>query len=184
LAYWLELKDLFLHYKVPYPLLLLRNSFLLTEKKCQEKIGKLGFTVEDFFLSEQNLMKKLVAKESKHELKLNGNMTAAENFYEMVKKQAVEVDITLGKHVEALKIQMLRRLQELEKKMLKAEKRKFIDQQRQIHTIKQSLFPSNSLQERFENFMVYYAKWGREFIQQLHEKSLALEQEFSILIAK
>ncbi|MEO5591444.1 MAG: bacillithiol biosynthesis cysteine-adding enzyme BshC, partial [Chitinophagaceae bacterium] len=33
LAYWLELKDLFLHYKAPFPVLILRNSFLLIEEK-------------------------------------------------------------------------------------------------------------------------------------------------------
>jgi uncharacterized protein YllA (UPF0747 family) len=72
-------------------------------------------------------------------------------------------------------------LQELEKKMLRAEKRKFTDQQRQIHTIKEHLFPSDGLQERRENLSYYYAKWGREFILQLYAYSLCLEQEFVVI---
>ena len=52
--------------------------------------------------------------------------------YESFKKQASAVDVTLEKHVEALKLRTVHRLQELEKKMLRAEKRKFADQQRQI----------------------------------------------------
>src|ERR1700745_3014359 len=60
IAYWLQLKDMFEFYKVPFPILLLRNSFLIVEKKWQEKISKLGFTIEDFFLSEQELINKLV----------------------------------------------------------------------------------------------------------------------------
>jgi len=47
----------------------------------------------------------------------------------------------LTQHVDALKLKTLYRLQELEKKMLRAEKRKFIDQQRQINAIKTHLFP-------------------------------------------
>src|SRR5205814_9719103 len=74
IAYWLQLKDLFEFYKIPYPVLLLRNSFLIIEKKWQEKISKLGFTVEDFFLPEQELMNKLVARETKNEIKLKGNL--------------------------------------------------------------------------------------------------------------
>ncbi len=35
LAYWLELKDLFHYYKVPFPMLIVRNSFLIIEKKYQ-----------------------------------------------------------------------------------------------------------------------------------------------------
>jgi bacillithiol biosynthesis cysteine-adding enzyme BshC len=181
IAYWLQLKDLFKFYKIPYPVLLLRNWFLIVEKKWQEKISKLGFTVEEFFLPEQELMNKLVARETKNEIKLNGNFTEADKLYESLKKQAEAVDATLGKHVEALRMHSIYRLQELEKKMLRAEKRKFTDQHRQIHNIKENLFPKNGLQERIDNFMYYYAKWGKDLIQQLYQHSLALEQEFAIL---
>jgi len=181
IAYWLQLKNLFEFYKVPFPVLLLRNSFLIAEKKWQERIVKLGFTTEDFFLPEQELMNRLVARETKNEIRLNGNFTEAEKLYETLKKQAVAIDTTLEKHVEALRTQSLYRLQELEKKMLRAEKRKFTDQQRQIHTIKENLFPKNGLQERIDNFMYYYAKWGRDFIRQLYQHSLSLEGEFVIL---
>jgi bacillithiol biosynthesis cysteine-adding enzyme BshC len=183
-AYWLQLKDLFHHYKIPFPVLLLRNSFLIVEKKWQEKISHLGFTAEDFFLPEQELINRLVAKESSHEIKLNGPLTELENLYELFKKQATTIDSTLEKHVNALKVQTVQRLQELEKKMLRAEKRKFADQQRQIHTIKEHLFPGHGLQERQENLSYYYAKWGKGFIQKLYQHSLGLEQEFVVINEK
>ena len=86
--------------------------------------------------------------------------------------------------MEALKLRTVQHLQELEKKMLRAEKRKFADQQRQIHTIKEHLFPKNGLQERIDNISYYYAKWGREFIHLLYQQSLNLEQEFVVLNEK
>jgi len=181
IAYWLQLKDLFKFYKVPYPVLLLRNSFLIVEKKWQEKISRLGFTIDDFFLPEQELMNRLVSRETKNQIKLNGNFTAADKLYESLKKQAVAVDASLGKHVEALKTQSIYRLQELEKKMLRAEKRKFGDQRRQIRAVKESLFPKDGLQERIDNFTYYYAKWGKDFIRQLYAHSLSLEAEFLVL---
>ncbi|NOT51080.1 MAG: bacillithiol biosynthesis cysteine-adding enzyme BshC [Chitinophagaceae bacterium] len=177
-AYWLQLKDLFDHYTIPFPVLVLRNSFLIVEKKWQEKMAHLGFTIEDFFLPEQELLNKLVTRESKNETKLNGSLTELEQLYDTFKKQAAAVDTTLEKHVMALKQQTVYRLQELEKKMLRAEKRKFADQQRQIHTIKEHLFPGNGLQERHENLSYYYAKWGKDFIKELYQHSLGLEQEF------
>ena len=183
-AYWLQLKNLFEHYQVPFPVLVLRNSFLIIEKKWQEKISHLGFTAEDFFLSEQELLNRLVARESKTETKLNGSLPELEQLYDTFKKQATAVDSTLEKHVDALKVNMVYRLQELEKKMLRAEKRKFTDQQRQIHTIKENLLPANGLQERRENLSYYYSKWGREFINQLYEHSLGLEQEFVVVVEK
>ncbi len=65
--------------------------------------------------------------------------------------------------------------------MLRAEKRKYSDQQRQIQMIKAALFPNSGLQERVENFSGFYAKWGRIFIEELYANSLKLEQEFTVL---
>jgi bacillithiol biosynthesis cysteine-adding enzyme BshC len=184
IAYWLQLKDLFNHYKIPYPVLLLRDSFLIVERKWQEKISKLGFSVDDFFLSEQELLNKLVARETKNKIGLNGDLTEIGNFYDSLHKQAIAVDASLGKHVEALRSQSIYRLQELEKKMLRAEKRKFSDQQNQIKTIKEKLFPQDDLQERIDNVMYYYAKWGRDFLRKVYEHSLSLEEEFVVLTEK
>jgi len=184
LAYWLQYGDMFSHYKVPFPVLLLRNSFLIVEKSWGRKINNLGFTIEDFFLPEQQLLTKLVSRQSKNEIRLNGSLTQVKDLYESFKKQAGAVDITLSRHVEALKEKAVHHLEELEKKMLRAEKRKFSDQQRQIQTIKAKLFPGNGLQERHDNLLYYYAKWGKDFIQTLYEHSLSLEQEFVVLAEK
>lgn len=183
LAYWLELKDLFDHYKVPYPVQLLRNSFLIIEKKWQEKINKLGFTTGEIFLPEQELINQLVARETNKKLELNGTLSATEQLYASIKEQASSIDITLAKHVESLKTTTLYRLHELEKKMLRAEKRKFSDQQRQIHSFREKLFASNGLQERQDNMLYYYAKWGASFISKLYDHSLTFDQEFVVLSA-
>ena len=184
LAYWLQLKGLFDHYKVPFPVLVLRNSFLIIEKKWKEKMGRLQFGIEDFFLPKEELLNKLVIRDSQNDVKLNGSMSSVEELYEAFKKQAGSIDSTLTRHVEALKFKTVYRLQELEKKMLRAEKRKFTDQQRQIAAIKDHLFPSGGLQERFDNIGYWYAKYGMEIIARLYENSLALDQEFVLLSEK
>lgn len=180
-AYWLQLKELFGHYQVPFPVLVLRNSFLLTEEKWVQKINKLSFRTEDFFLSESELLNKLVLRETSNNLKLNGQMNEIADLYDSFTSQAGAIDTTLEKHVAALKTKTLQRLQELEKKMLRAEKRKFADQRRQIETVKQNLFPGNGLQERKESMLYYYAQYGPGILQALYDHSLALEQEFVIL---
>jgi bacillithiol biosynthesis cysteine-adding enzyme BshC len=180
-AYWLELKDLFDHYRVPFPVLVLRNSFLFIERKWQQKIQNMGFAVKDFFKSEQQLLTELVSRNRNGELKLAGEMETVMQFYDQLKSKAAEIDKSLLQHVEALRARALKPVQELEKKLLRAEKRKFEAEQRQIHTIKKALFPQDGLQERIDNFMPYYAKWGKEFIELMLTYSLTLEQEFMIL---
>ena len=82
----------------------------------------------------------------------------------------------------ALKTKALYRLQELEKKLLRAEKRKFTEQQQQIRHIRQQLFAGGTgLQERKESFLSFYATYGKEFIAELYSHSLTTEQEFVVL---
>jgi len=181
MAYWLELKDLFANNKVPYPVLVLRNSFLIIEKKWKDKLDRLHLTSIDTFKPSEELINDLVKASSKNQLSLDDELADAKLFYDKVRNIALQVDSTLAEHTEALQANALRLLKSLEKKLLKAEKRKFEDQRRQIQSLKSALYPLNNLQERIDNFMPYYAKWGKEFISMLYQNSLALEQEFVVL---
>jgi len=180
-AYWMELKNIFDHYKVPYPVLMIRNSFLIVEKKWKEKLEKAGLGLSDIFKPDDEIINELVKNESRNQLDLAREIDEANNFYEKLKQIAQPVDPTLTQYVEALQAKAVKPLSDLEKKLLKAEKRKFETQRMHIQSIKSALFPNNNLQERVENFMPYYALWGNEFIDKVYEHSLALEQEFVIL---
>jgi bacillithiol biosynthesis cysteine-adding enzyme BshC len=181
IAYWLELKTLFERSSVPFPMLLLRNSFWWLDKKGAALIAKLGFKPEDFFAHDDTLINKLVLRESKHETKLNGAFEQAEFFYEALKAKAADVDITLTEHIDALKTKAIHRLKELEKKILRAEKRKYHDQERQIKRIRHQYFPYGGLQERFDNISLYYARYGKAFIKTLYNYSPVFEQVFTII---
>jgi bacillithiol biosynthesis cysteine-adding enzyme BshC len=181
LAYWLELKGLFDHYKVPFPVLVLRNSFLIVEKRWKDKIEKMGLTEADIFLPERELMNRLVKKESSNQLSIQDQIKEAKELYAKLKDISGKVDATLTDHVSALEAAALKKLEALEKKLLRAEKRKFADHQRQITSIRQALFPNNSLQERVENFMPYYAKWGKEFFRMVYDHSAPLQDGFVVV---
>ena len=180
-AYWLELKKVFEAVNVPFPVLVLRNSFLLVEKSYLLKVNSLGFNVTDLFKTENELMNVLVKRDSAVQLSLEKERQAIHAFYAQLKNTAGAVDITLQPHTEALEKLALKKLDALEKKMLRAEKKKFEARQRQLHKLKAQLFPHDNLQERIENFMPFYAKWGTGFIKTLYSNSLALEQEFVVI---
>ena len=180
-SYWMELKEVFAALQVPFPVLVLRNSFLLVEKSYGLKINSLGFNVIDLFKPENDLMNVLVKRDSQVQLNLEKERTSIKAFYAGLKNTAGAVDITLQPHTAALEKLALRKIDALEKKMLRAEKKKFEAQQRQLHKLKAQLFPQDSLQERIENLMPFYAKWGKDFIKTIYDNSLGLEQEFVIL---
>jgi bacillithiol biosynthesis cysteine-adding enzyme BshC len=183
-AYWLELRSLFEHYSVPFPVLVLRNSFLLITAEWSQKMKRADLSVTDIFMREDELTNELVKKQSQHQLGLDGEIGTLQAYYDRIKGLASSVDPTLGQHVAALSVKALGPVRELEKKLLKAEKRKFADLQRQIHHLKSALFPLNGLQERIDNFMPWYAQRGRQFIADIYAHSLSLEQKFVVLTEK
>jgi bacillithiol biosynthesis cysteine-adding enzyme BshC len=182
LAYWLELKDLFKHYKVAYPVLILRNSFVLISENIEGLIKKISLTYPDIFTSENELVKKYVLKNTSHNLSLEKEKQTIGYVYEEMKVSIDKIDNTLVAHVEALRSRLLKTLDKLETKLLRAEKLKFESQQRQIEKMRNTLFPNNELQERVENFMPFYARWGNDFIKVIYDNSLSLQQEFGIII--
>ncbi len=181
LAYWLQLKDLFKHYGVPYPVLILRNSFLIIEKKYGELMQKLQLESFDLFKGQKFIIEELVRKNSQATLNLDTEKSEFKDLYFKIKNLVNQIDVTLNRHILSLEAQQLKTLSALEKKMFRSEKRKFEAQQNQLSKIFSALFPDDGLQERTENFMLLYAKWGNDFISLIYENSLGLEQKFCVL---
>jgi len=181
LAYWLQLKDLFKKYQVPYPVLIVRNSFLIIDKKYHSLLKKLNLFTTELFKGKENLLSEIVNKESSLTLNLTDEKKEFENIYYQMKELVKRIDATLEEHVTALEKKQMKKLTALEKKMFRAEKRKFTVQKNQLNKIFSSLFPNDGLQERTENFMLFYSKWGVAFFKILYNNSLSLEQKFCII---
>lgn len=180
-AYWLEFKPLFKHYRVPFPVLVLRNSFLLIKNNWRTKIEKAGLSVADIFKSEEYLMEAYVRNHSTKQLTLGSQLDQMREFYERLKDISGAVDKTLVQHVDKLSVQSVQKLEELEKKIFRAEKKNHEEVRRKIHEIREVLFPLDNLQERIENFIPWFAEYGRAFLNNLLLHSFSLEQEFVIL---
>jgi bacillithiol biosynthesis cysteine-adding enzyme BshC len=182
IAYWLQLKKVFAKVAVPYPMLIVRNSFMFIAKEIQELTDKLKFNYTALFQPKLDLINQLVKRDSLQQVSLSNEQLELAEFYEQLKAIVGNIDATLETHISALQTQSLKKITALEKKMLRAEKKKFEAQQRQLQKIKATLFPNNNLQERVDNLMPYYAKWGSDFIRMIYNNSKGLEQEFGVLV--
>jgi len=181
LAYWLELKNVFEMSDIQFPVLILRNSFMLLNPKIAASMNKLGFDPADIFKTEEELIKHIVEKESKVKLQLDSEKAALKNIYDKMAGSASIVDSTLKQHVINLSLQALKRITGLEKKIFRAEKKKFDAQQRQIKKIKAILFPGGVLQERTDNLLPYFSIWGPDFLNAILHYSTGLKQQFCVL---
>lgn len=181
LAYWLQLKDLFIHYEVPFPILILRNSFLILEKKYGDLLEKLKLSATQLFADPEKIFKEMVEKESTNRLKLEKEQNGIRKIYSDIQSLATVVDATLTDHVKALETRQQKALHNLEKKMLRAEKKKYEARERQVEKLFNTLSPHGGLQERVENGLLFRARFGAEFLQFLYDASAPFQKEFCIL---
>ncbi|MBO9593470.1 MAG: bacillithiol biosynthesis cysteine-adding enzyme BshC [Niabella sp.] len=183
LAYWIQLKKIFEHYQVPYPLLVLRNSLLLINPGQAALVQKLGYKPIQLFQPLHDLKNDWVRAHSEQNLSVEASLDKIRQLYADLKAQAAPVDGTLLQHIAALETNTSRRIAELGKKLLRAEKRNHQDAMNQVTKLKAQLFPLNNLQERIENFIPFYAQYGPALIDTLYQHALGLEQEFVVLEA-
>ena len=181
LAYWLELKAVFEAAQVPYPVLVLRNSFLFINVKEAKKIYQLHFTPTDFFKDSLTLTNDLVKRVSNNVIIIEDEIQEAKNLFHKLQQLTAKVDVTLSEHTQALSALTEKKLIALQKKIQREERRKYATQQQQIEAIKQQLFPNKNLQERVENISGWYARYGKHFIDMIYKNSLSLEQQFTII---
>lgn len=180
LAYWLRLKSVFEKAGVDFPVLFLRNSFLLINKKFAGICQKLKLDIPQLFLDEQTIANNWVKKHASMPLTLEKEKIALNQYYSEIQQAADLVDVTLARHTEALKLQALKKIDDLEKKILRAEKRKHEDSLRQVHKLKTGLFPGG-LQERVENIMPWLAMYGFEFMDTLLTANCTFDPSFTVL---
>ena len=181
LAYWVELKNVFQAVGVHYPLLQLRNSFLLMSHKQVEQWSAMQFEEQDLFKPILELEVAYVKNHATQALDLQDQINHLTTLYSTIKNEVVKVDPTLGTHADNLVQQAKAKLLALEKKMLRAEKRKQSVGIQRIHRIKKELFPQDNLQEREEHFSRWVGQYDLSWIDTIMEHSKGLESKFSII---
>ncbi|WP_339609388.1 bacillithiol biosynthesis cysteine-adding enzyme BshC [uncultured Planktosalinus sp.] len=184
LAYWLQLKSFFEKSKVLFPVLLLRNSALLISSKEIEKINKLNLTVEDLFLSKNKLQSKVTRQLSDIKIDLSEQRNHLKQQFKDLYTLAKKTDPTFEKMVAAQETKQLNGLDKMEKRLLKAQKRKLVDHLNRVTQLQNELFPKGSLQERTANFSEFYLEYGNELIEILFKELKPLELEFLCLELK
>tara|TARA_B100001059_G_scaffold50628_1_gene43810 strand:+ start:6583 stop:8187 length:1605 start_codon:yes stop_codon:yes gene_type:complete len=181
LAYWLELKSFFDAQKVPFPLLILRNSALVISEKNIRKISKFKLELKDLFLKRNALINKKVRQISNIDLDLSSFKKLLEEQFEHLESLILKTDASFEGAVQAQKSKQFKGIDRLEDRLLKAQKIKLKDHVERLVLLQEQLFPGGQLQERVENFSDFYLQHGGEFIDFLMETFEPLSAEFSVI---
>ncbi|MBT8266769.1 MAG: bacillithiol biosynthesis cysteine-adding enzyme BshC [Bacteroidia bacterium] len=181
LAYWLQLKSFFDAEQVPFPMLLLRNSALLISEKQLARMEKLHLTLSDLFLDQEQLIKVQTKKLSDFKIDFDDQKAHLKKQFEALYQLAEKTDKSFIGAVGAQERKQIKGLEHLEKRLLKAQKRKLSEQLDRVKSLHYELFPNGSLQERQTNFSEFYLEHGESLIPKLMEELEPLKGEFLII---
>lgn len=185
IVYWLEYKKMFASFNILYPVLVPRNFVMLVDKTTQGKLQKLNLDITDAFKDGEDLVKRHI-KTQHADVHLENEKTKLNDVFTSILESVSQIDKSLIGAAEAEKQKSLNGLINIEQKINRALKQQSETDINQIWSIKGKLFPNNTPQERWDNFSMYYTKYGADLIKELiNELTYDLESfEYSILLEK
>ena len=181
IAYWLELKSFFDAVKVTFPILLIRNSVLIATEKQVAKADKLGLSWKDLFSKQNDLVNGKTAQLSEFPIDFSIQKEHLQKQFERLYEIALQTDKSFLGAVKAQEAKQIRGLENLEKRLLKAQKRKYSETLERITGLQNELFPNQSLQERQANFSEFYLESRGNLIEKLMQQLKPLDANFKII---
>jgi bacillithiol biosynthesis cysteine-adding enzyme BshC len=181
IAYWLELKATFQAFNCTFPMLLLRNSVLLVMQKQAEKTTKLELTWTDLFSKQEELINRKVLEISEIPIDFSIQKEILKQQFYNLYTIANQTDKSFLGAVKAQETKQIKGLENLEKRLLKAQKKKYVAELERIIDLQNELFPNQSLQERKVNFSEFYLDCGKALIEKLVAELKPLEFNFTVL---
>lgn len=182
LAYWFELKSLFESVNITFPILLLRNSALLATEKQAKKADKLSLNWQDLFRKPADLRDEKVRRLSEFPIDLSIQKDHLKNQFRYLHLLAEQTDKSFSGAVKAQEAKQIKGLENLEKRLLRAQKRKHADELERMTDLQLELFPNHALQERQVNFGEFYMENGNLLIERLLAVLEPLQTRFEVVV--
>lgn len=164
LAYWMERKSQFQHYNIHFPILLRRDSLSWLDENSLKKIQKLDIQPLDLFKDKDLLVKEFLEKNSAVPLNAEIEKNKIAAALQDICNKAESIDPTLGKALMAESVRINKQIEQLESRLLRAEKQKNETSLNQLQNLREKLLPGGNLQERYESFIPLYMATQGEII--------------------
>ena len=181
MAYWLELKSFFEASKITFPILLLRNSAQLATSKELDKLSRLKLLPADLFQEEFELEEQVTRQISHINIDFEPQKQHLKNQFADLYDLAEKTEKSFKTAVAAQEQKQINGLEHLEKRLLKAQKRKLADEVERSLKLQKEWLPNGGLQERVTNFSYFYQNYGSDLIDKILEGLDPLDLRFTVI---
>jgi bacillithiol synthase len=181
LAYWLELKSSFEKFNLTFPMLIHRDSVMIITEKDKQKLQKLDVSFTDLFKSKTEINTLLVKKYSENNIDFNELKKQLEKQFLLLNETAVKTDKSFKNAISAQQKKQFKGLENLEQKLLRAEKKVLKDKIERVLFFKEKYFPNDAPQERVQNFSEFFIDNDSELLKKLKININPLKIGFKII---
>ena len=150
-------------------------------EKLSKKLQKLEVSVKRLFQKQADLKTDFTHQISKIDIDFTKQREHLQQQFKDLYELAKKTDASFLVAVGAQEKKQLNGLDTLEKRLLKAQKRKLSDQLERLIAIQDQLFPRQSLQERNTNFSEYYLAYGDRLLTTLKSELTPLDLKFTVI---
>lgn len=179
LAYWLQLKGVFDHYRVPFPILRLRNSAGFIRRKYVHKMDKLELSVSDISEKVFEQKRNHFRKELKLEKEMDLLKSQSDQLFTQMEELANRIDPSLIGTASAYNARQKHLIDNFEKKILRSQQRRESEITRMFDEVHGEAFPSGGLQERRDNYVTLLERFGDGVLDLLYDEMDPFAHDFS-----
>lgn len=181
LSYWLQYRHYFHKLGVSFPMLSLRNHFMIIDAGLNKRLEELELLPEDLFHSVEQLVKEHVLDLVDTDIHLTSEVKLLSQLYAGLKKKAEEIDGSLISSLDAEEVRMLKGLEQWSSRFSRALKQQNEVSINRLKKVYSSVFPNGYLQERHDNFLTFYSKRPTTFLEDMYTATDPFETEFRII---
>ena len=181
ISYWLQLKSLFKYHKISFPILVVRNSFILLNKRELESIKKYNIDIADFLDSRESFIQKIVKNNIENDISLVNEKNIIKNINKDLIKKIANIDTNLKTSIKSIEAKQISLMNLLEKKIIKSQKGKVKGIINTLEKIYNKIYPYGLFQERKINFSEFYSYKGKELIDIIYQSTSPFDNSINIV---
>jgi bacillithiol biosynthesis cysteine-adding enzyme BshC len=170
-AYFAQMKEAYDRFSLPMPIIYPRKSLTLIEKNVNRTLKTYNLKVQDMWRNADAKINEIAKEKIPRSLEKAIHITAShlDKDLKNIRKETLAFEPTLEKTVDLTMRKIHHQISLLEKKILKASKKRNAIMMQRIQLAKNSLYPNRHLQERVFNITPFLIKYGFAFMDRLYK---------------
>ena len=175
-SYFAQYRSAYEWAELPMPLIYPRASVTLVESKVQKVLDRYGLSVPAFTQDLDRLFQQVALDEMEKEIDdlFEDAGRQLHKAINTLKPRLSEVDATLTQSAEATRTALMKEINQLKSRVMRAEKRNQDDVRTQLEKARVNLFPAGLPQERALNALYFLNKYSPSLLGEL-EATLSLD---------